>query len=71
MQKNSANCAKICQNYCDISNTMEKHGKGIIFMRRNIQVTDNAWEHYGEEGNHAIRKYENTWRKHMKALLYF
>ena len=40
-------------------------------IRRNIQVTDNAQEHYGEEGNHAIRKYENTRRKHMKAQLYF
>ena len=40
-------------------------------IRRNIQVTDNAREHYGEEGNHAIRKYENTRRKHTKAQLYF
>ena len=54
---------------------MEKDNEETLFLikrciRRNIPVTDNALEHYGEDGKRVITKYENTRRKHEKALLY-
>ena len=68
IQKNSANYAKIFKNYLfwykwyNVKGWQGHHFQlkstlGVIFK--------------SQDGNHAIRKYEKTWRKHMKALLYF
>ena len=40
-----------------------------LCLRRNIHAPDFAYQHYGEEGRRVIRRFENTGRKHEKALL--
>lgn len=40
-----------------------------LCLRRQVDILQHVHEHYGEEGKRIYRRYENTRRKHEKALL--
>ena len=67
MQKNCEIYDKSARTNCDIGNEIEIDDKDIILLIKrclkwNIHVTDNAYEHHGEERKCVIRKYENIQR---------